>query len=565
VYNADSRRTQLTGLIAGTNDFRNTYTYDNLQRLTSLNQQQVTGGHTIAAKRANFVYDARSQVTKLTRYADASGTEFVANSFLSYDDIGRLKQLTHTMDATAPASGWGTNPLAGYQYTYDAASRIASINSFADGLTNYTLDNTNQLTAADHTGQTDESYSYDANGNRTMAGYSTGSNNQLSSDGTYNYTYDDEGNRLTKTKIATGEKEEYTWDHRNRLVKITFKNSGGTVTKTVDHSYDVFNQWIRRSVDADGPGPGAATDTFFSHENGQVNLQFDGSAASNLSHRYLWGRAVDQLLADEAVTSLSAPGSVQYPLGDHLGTLRDLASHNSITHVTSIDNHRRYDDYGNLVSESNAAIDQLFGYTGRAFDESTVLQNNLNRWYDSKTGRWTSEDPIGFAGRDTNLSRYVSNSPTMYNDPSGLEIPGPRYDPFRYPGSPPQRLSPAEQAYRRAMFNYTVALIREMLDEGNKLFSGPCAPKTTINWGRLSWAMFYFLNNYAHFNSWWVVDTNSYNFHAFLPLGWMPILIDADRFDDLASGLGRELLHESMHDYMQYGFQGDCAILGSVA
>ncbi len=66
---------------------------------------------------------------------------------------------------------------------------------------------------------TDESYSYDANGNRTMSGYSTTANNQLTTDGTYNYTYDDEGNRLTRTKISNGKIEEYIWDHRNRLPK----------------------------------------------------------------------------------------------------------------------------------------------------------------------------------------------------------------------------------------------------------------------------------------------------------------------------------------------------------
>ena len=44
----------------------------------------------------------------------------------------------------------------------------------------------------------------------------------------HNGTFDDEGNRLTKTKISTGEKEEYTWDHRNRLTKITFKGKTGT-------------------------------------------------------------------------------------------------------------------------------------------------------------------------------------------------------------------------------------------------------------------------------------------------------------------------------------------------
>ena len=54
----------------------------------------------------------------------------------------------------------------------------------------YNYDKTDQLIDADHSYQGDEDYSYDDNGNRTNAGYSTGENNQLDSDGVYNYQYD---------------------------------------------------------------------------------------------------------------------------------------------------------------------------------------------------------------------------------------------------------------------------------------------------------------------------------------------------------------------------------------
>lgn len=40
--------------------------------------------------------------------------------------------------------------------------------------------------------------------------------------------------------------------------------------------------------------------------------------------------------------------------------------------------------------------------------------------YDPTIGRWISEDPIGFAGGDPNLYRYVGNSPTLATDPTGL-------------------------------------------------------------------------------------------------------------------------------------------------
>ncbi len=41
------------------------------------------------------------------------------------------------------------------------------------------------------------------------------------------------------------------------------------------------------------------------------------------------------------------------------------------------------------------------------------------RHYDYRSGRFISEDPIGFRGQDSNLYRYVSNQPTQLIDPSG--------------------------------------------------------------------------------------------------------------------------------------------------
>jgi hypothetical protein len=40
--------------------------------------------------------------------------------------------------------------------------------------------------------------------------------------------------------------------------------------------------------------------------------------------------------------------------------------------------------------------------------------------YNPNTGRFISEDPIGFAGEDFNLYRYVENNSMKYIDPYGL-------------------------------------------------------------------------------------------------------------------------------------------------
>jgi RHS repeat-associated protein len=43
------------------------------------------------------------------------------------------------------------------------------------------------------------------------------------------------------------------------------------------------------------------------------------------------------------------------------------------------------------------------------------------RHLDTRAGRWTSEDPIGFGGGDWNLYGYIDGNPLFLSDPSGLQ------------------------------------------------------------------------------------------------------------------------------------------------
>ena len=120
---------------------------------------------------------------------------------------------------------------------------------------------------------------------------------------------------------------------------------------------------VSESADPDGAGAQPAASTYYAYDGNQIVLKFNGSAASNLADRYLWGPAVDQILADEQVTSLGTAGNVIWPLADNLGTVRDLAQYNSVPDTTTIANHRVYNAYGQLTSQTNSAVDCLFGYT----------------------------------------------------------------------------------------------------------------------------------------------------------------------------------------------------------
>jgi RHS repeat-associated protein len=414
-YNAASLRTSLAAEIGGTDDFLNEYAYDGLNRQTQVKQSGQSGGNAVDTKRVDFDYNAAGQFDLISRFANLAGTQAVAETDFAYDGIGRIASIEHLISSTQ---------VAAYDYTWDVGSRITSIDNFVDGVTDFGYDQTNQLTNADNPSpSSDEAYSFDENGNRTMSGYTIGTNNRISTDGTYSFTYDDEGNLLTKTNISTGYKEEYSWDYRNRLTGVTFKDNLNNVLKTVEHSYDYFNRWIRRAVDNDGPGGAAAVDTFFSYEGDSINqvLEFDGSAASDLSHRYLWGPVVDQIVADEVVSSISSAGNTLWALVDHLGSVRDIADRNESSGAVTVVDHRIFDGFGVMTSESNASFSITFGFTAKPLDSSTGLQNNFRRWYAAYLGEWMSEDPIGFAGGETSLDRYAGNAASNSTDPDGLQ------------------------------------------------------------------------------------------------------------------------------------------------
>jgi RHS repeat-associated protein len=103
-------------------------------------------------------------------------------------------------------------------------------------------------------------------------------------------------------------------------------------------------------------------------------------------------------------------------LSDHQLSVRDILDNSG-----SVVNHITYDSYGNVVAQSNASQSSRYLYTGREYDQETGLYYYRARYYEPHQGRFISEDPIGFFGRDLNLYRYVGGDPVRFRDPEGLE------------------------------------------------------------------------------------------------------------------------------------------------
>jgi RHS repeat-associated protein len=78
-----------------------------------------------------------------------------------------------------------------------------------------------------------------------------------------------------------------------------------------------------------------------------------------------------------------------------------------------------YDTFGNVTMDTNPGF-QPFGFAGGLYDRDTGLVHFGAREYDPQTGRWTTKDPIGFAGGAANLYVYVGNDPVNGRDVTGL-------------------------------------------------------------------------------------------------------------------------------------------------
>jgi len=82
-------------------------------------------------------------------------------------------------------------------------------------------------------------------------------------------------------------------------------------------------------------------------------------------------------------------------------------------------NHLDYGSFGQLLAQTNPAFGDRYTFTGREYDATLGLYYLRARHSDPRLGRFTAEDPIRFLAGDTNLYRYVGNSPLIALDPWG--------------------------------------------------------------------------------------------------------------------------------------------------
>ncbi len=118
-------------------------------------------------------------------------------------------------------------------------------------------------------------------------------------------------------------------------------------------------------------------------------------------------------------------GVLTYYHADGLGSVVKRSNHGG-----AIVHEYQYDAWGNVET---GEAEPGYAFTGREWDPETALYYYRARYYDARSGRFLSSDPMGFKA-GINHYTYAESDPVLWKDPSGLVA-------FQWP--PPMPITPA--------------------------------------------------------------------------------------------------------------------------
>jgi RHS repeat-associated protein len=377
-----------------------TYSYDAVNRLTSVT---FPGSRTVGYSYSNvgnratmtypggsdqvsYGYDAANNLTSVTDW-NSNQTQYAYNNAgmlttvtlpsgtgivgtYSYDNADRLTDIDWVKS--------GSTTIASVTYGLDAnGNRKQRVDDY--GTSNYGFDALYRLTSVDYPSGTDDTFTYDAVGNRltrNSSNYTYDAADRLTAVGSTNYGYDDNGNLTSRGS------DSFSWDAENRLTSATVNSATTTFAYNGDGLRDslTFN---------------SNTTTFTWDIAAGIPQVLDDE-----DFRYVYGLG--------RVSEVGPGTTTRYYLTDALGSVLALADSSG-----SVLNSYEYDVFGGVRSSTGSTAN-AFTFTGEQTDASTGLEYLRARYYDADTGRFLSLDPLG-DGYD-----YAYDNPAMYTDPSGL-------------------------------------------------------------------------------------------------------------------------------------------------
>jgi RHS repeat-associated protein len=333
-----------------------------------------------------------------------------ANGFVTGSTIGSVttsQGYSGFGELASFAAAYSGSGLFETSYARDALGRIDTLTQIIQGDTTvfvYGYDEIGRLKSVETNGALSATYTYDANGNRLQVagpgGSVTGSyddRDRLLSYGSATYAYAPAGELAEK--VAGSDTTRYAYDALGNLTSIELPN--GT---TISYEVDAAGRRIGRRVN------GTLGQGFLYRDQLSPVAELDGSG--QVVSRFVYGDRIN-------VPEYMIKGGTTYRIvADHLGSVRlvvDVAT-------GAIAQRIYYDEFGVVTLNTNPSF-QPFGFAGGITDEVTGFVRFGARDYDPDTGRWTTLDPLGIRGNDSNAYLYAYGNPVGHIDPTGEFVP----------------------------------------------------------------------------------------------------------------------------------------------
>ncbi len=471
-----TQRTDARGVIT-------TYSYDTLNRLTSINYSVPAGVPATSA--VSFSYGtspASNNNGRLLTMTDGVGSETY-----SYDVLGRVTQVQKVISGTPYTTVYEYN-LAGelkkitypsgraVEQSYDAAGRLTAI---FQGATNYAsafgYNPASQVTGFNYGNGVTASFGYSPERLQLVTlSYAKGLTNLLNL--SYGYTQNG-GNNGQITSITDNvdptRSMTYSYDPLGRL-KVATAGPVATPTWKLDWDYDRYGNRPNQNVRAGSPpGPQLTIDpitnritgTGYSYDangnmtadglnslaydaenrvvtvNGSTSYSYDGSS---LRVKKLSGATTVYLFSGTKVIAEYVNGAVpSSPTREYIYSGSSLlatieggltkyyhADHLSVRVFTDANGNvigqRGLYPFGDSLVWYETGTTEKWKFTSYERDVESVNDYAMARYYINRFGRFASPDPIAGSSSDPqslNRYAYVRNDPVDFVDPLGLLIP----------------------------------------------------------------------------------------------------------------------------------------------
>ena len=338
-------------------------TYDSFGRLDAFPVGYPLGTGIAAGLARTLAYDNAGRVIAFTHVNNA-GAQATFDQYFGYDGLDRLVQ----------QSTWATP----YNFTYDATGNRTSLTIGANTYANTVSATSNQLSVV-------QTFGTGGPVNNTQTYTASGS---LSSDGTVTYAYSARGRMSSSTTGAQTTTYKY-----NGLEQRVSKTGALVPTGAAYYSYD---------------------------EDGKTIGEYDANLVPVAETVYIGTTPVVVFKETGAAASSTIQISIGNVYADQIDTPRVITRNSDEAIMWRWD---VAEVFGSSPALENPSGLGVYKYNqrmpGQVFDAETQNFYNLNRDYQTRTGRYVQSDPIGLNG-GINTYAYVGGNPLSWTDPSGL-------------------------------------------------------------------------------------------------------------------------------------------------